>query len=811
MTRSVCIHGHFYQPPRENPWLEAIELQDSAYPYHDWNERITAECYAPNAASRILDGHGRILRIANNYASISFNFGPTLLSWLERYAGEVYQAVIDADRASQDRFSGHGSALAQPYNHMIMPLATAADKRTQVLWGLHDFVARFGRRPEGIWLPETAVDLPTLEVVADLGIKFTVLAPHQARRVRPAGDTPWRAVDERDLDATRSYLQRLPSGKSIAVFFYDSTVSRAVAFEGLLKNGETFAQRLFSIFGSTDGPRIANIATDGETYGHHHRHGDMALAYALDRIAANENARLTNYGEFLERFPPEYEVEVGELTSWSCAHGVERWRSDCGCTTGGRSGSTQRWRQPLREALDWLRDQLREPFAARAGLLLYDPWLARDEYINVILDRSTESVDAFLARHAHHALTLEDRVLALKLLEMQRHAMLMYTSCGWFFHDLAGIETVQVLRYAGRALQLAHEALGRDLELEFLQRIEAAESNDPAEGNGRAVYEKYVRSAAVDLVKVAAHFAVSSLYEQTDREAQIYSYLVTSDAREKVVSGDAQLVIGRATVVSQITRETATATYAVLYFGDHHVHGGIRTFISPDEYKRVLTDLRTAFLDRDFPSVIRGLDGYFEQNTFSFKTLFSDTQRRILDRILESTLSEAESAYRDLYRNHAPLMRFMADLGLPLPEAFKTTAEYVLNTDLHRTLTRETLDLERVSELLAEVQSAKVELDAKGLSYAFERTLERLARELATDPADVKGLATLQTIATMARSMPFDVDVWQVQNIYFALLQEYYPMYVARAAEGDGHATEWTDTFEKLGDQLAVYVRQSGA
>lgn len=807
MIRRLCIHGHFYQPPRENPWLEAIELQDSAYPYHDWNERITAESYAPNAASRILDGSGRILRIVNNYAGISFNFGPTLLSWLEAKAPNVYKAIIDADRASRDRFGGHGSALAQPYNHMIMPLATAADRRTQILWGQYDFRTRFGRDPEGMWMPETAVDLPTLEAAADVGIAFTILAPHQAARVRRIGDTAWRDVDERQLDTSRAYVQRLPSGKSIAIFFYDTIVSRAVAFEGLLKNGETFAQRVLSIFNSGAQPQLANIATDGETYGHHHRHGDMALAYALYHIESTGSASLTNYGQFLEEHPPEYEVEIAEMTSWSCAHGVERWRSDCGCNTGARGESSQAWRRPLRDALDWLRDQIREPFAARASAVLHDPWAARDDYIRIILDRSPETIDAFLARHARRELNAEEQVLALRLLELQRHAMLMYTSCGWFFHDLAGIETIQVLRYAGRALQLARDTLGRDLEEEFLRLIEDAISNEPGNPTGRDVYEKHVRPAAVDLEKVGAHYAVSSLYEQPERESEVYCYKVSSEAREKFVSGDAQLVIGRATVVSKVTRESAVTTYAVLYFGDHHVHGGIRTFISPEAYKRLLTELRTAFLDRDFPSVIRGLDKHFDHNTFSFKSLFSDTQRRILDRILESTLGEAESAYRDLYRNHAPLMRFMSDLGLPLPEAFKRTAEYVLNTDLRRTLTRDTPDLERLTDLLTEVHAAKVPLDAKGLSYAFEGTLAQLAAALAAEPNNVHRLSTLESIATIARSMPFDVDLWQVQNIYFALLEQHYPSFQARAEQGDADALDWTQTFEKLGERLAVHVK----
>ncbi|MCL6482072.1 MAG: DUF3536 domain-containing protein, partial [Firmicutes bacterium] len=375
MERYICIHGHFYQPPRENPWLEAIEQQDSAYPYHDWNERITAECYAPNAASRILDSEGRIVRIVNNYARISFNFGPTLLAWMEQHAQETYRAVLEADRESRERFGGHGSALAQAYNHLIMPLANSRDKRTQIRWGIHDFVHRFGRRPEGMWLPETAVDLETLELMAEQGIRFTILEPGQARRVRPIGGRTWRDVAGGRIDPTTAYRLRLKSGHSICLFFYDGPIARAVAFEGLLARGENFANRLVSAFNdSRSWAQLVHIATDGETYGHHHLYGDMALAYALQYLEEHRLARLTNYGQYLELHPPTQEVEIFENTSWSCAHGVERWRSDCGCNTGGHPGWNQAWRAPLREALDWLRDTLAPRYEKHAGALLRDPW-----------------------------------------------------------------------------------------------------------------------------------------------------------------------------------------------------------------------------------------------------------------------------------------------------------------------------------------------------------------------------------------------------------------------------------------------------
>ena len=367
----LCVHGHFYQPPRENPSLESVEFQDSAYPYHDWNERVTAECYAPNAAARILDGENRIVKITNNYSKISFNFGPTLLSWLQERFPRVYQSILEGDRESATRHAGHGSALAQAYNHMIMPLANRCDKVTQVKWGIRDFQHRFGRDPEGMWLPETAVDLQTLDILAEAGIKFTILAPRQASRVRRIGGRSWKDVSGDRIDPTRAYQVRLPSKRKMALFFYDGAIARAVAFEGLLGNGEQFATRLLSgLSQQRDWQQLMHIATDGESYGHHHRFGEMALAYALDYIEEKQLAKLTNYGEYLENNPPAHEVEIFENSSWSCVHGVERWKNNCGCNSGGHADWNQEWRGPLRQALDWLRDTLAPKYEEKARTFL---------------------------------------------------------------------------------------------------------------------------------------------------------------------------------------------------------------------------------------------------------------------------------------------------------------------------------------------------------------------------------------------------------------------------------------------------------
>ena len=488
MSNFVCIHGHFYQPPRENPFTGKVPEQPTAAPWHDWNERITEESYAANAEARILDGNGAVSKTINTYESISFDFGPTLLSWLEDAAPETYRAIIEADAASARRFAGHGSAMAQAYNHAILPLSNQRDKVTQVRWGIADFEHRFGRRPEGMWLPETAVDTETLDVLSREGIAFTVLSPYQAAAVE-GPDGSWADVDGGRIDTRVPYLIDLGQGRSIAAFFYDGPLSREIAFDGLLNDGHALAHRLVSAAGEAgESPRLAHVATDGETYGHHHRHGEMALATALETIDAGSSARLTNYPEFLSLVPPIARAAIVEDSSWSCAHGVERWRADCGCHTGREPTGHQRWRGPLRSALDWLRDELIGPFESVGVDLLEDPWQARDDYISVVLGGS---VEAFLDDHARADLDPSQRTKAVELLEIQEHAMLMYTSCGWFFDDISGLEAVFVLRHAGRACQLARRALGVDLEPELMARLEAAPSN--LEGvNGRVVYEREV-------------------------------------------------------------------------------------------------------------------------------------------------------------------------------------------------------------------------------------------------------------------------------------------------------------------------------
>jgi alpha-amylase/alpha-mannosidase (GH57 family) len=806
MKRYICIHGHFYQPPRENPWLEAIELQDSAYPYHDWNERITAECYAANSVSRVLDGENRIIELVNNYSKISFNFGPTLLYWLEAKAPSVYAAILEADRESQKNFSGHGSALAQVYNHMILPLANARDRYSQILWGIRDFERRFKRAPAGMWLPETAVDLQSLEILAELGIRFTILAPHQAGRIRRLGGRAWRDVSGGRIDPTQAYEQRLPSGRRIALFFYDGPISRAVAFEGLLSRGEDFANRLLGAFtDDRDWPQLVHIATDGESYGHHHRFGDMGLAYALNYIESNQLARLTNYGEYLERHPPTHQVEIIEKSSWSCFHGIDRWWSNCGCNSGGHPGWNQEWRTPLRDALDGLRDSLALPFEDRGRELLKDPWAARNDYLSVINDRSTENAQRFFDRHAARPLNDLDKTTVLKLLELQRHAMLMYTSCGWFFDELSGIETVQVIQFAACAVQLAQELFGDSLESQFVERLALAKSNLPEHGDGRRVYEKFVRPAMVDWERLGAHYAISSLFESYPEQMKIYCFMAEREDYQILEAGMAKMAMGRVKLISEITRESSALGFGVIHMGDHNVNGGVQIYLGDESYLTLIHEAAEPLMRADFAEVIRLMDRRFGESHYSVRSLFRDEQRKTLDLILSATLGEAETLYRQIYEHRAPMMRFLTALHIPLPKAFQSAAEIVLNGYLRRAFEQEEIDTERINGLLETAKVEGISLDNATLEFAFRKNIERMAERFAAEPTEAH-LRQLDTAASLLRSLPFTVDLWKVQNAYYGMLKNVYPKMRENKERGDELAQALIDGFEALGQKLAVKV-----
>jgi alpha-amylase/alpha-mannosidase (GH57 family) len=810
MEGYVCIHGHFYQPPRENPWLEGVELQDSAYPYHDWNKRITAECYAPNTASRILDSEERIADIVNNYSKISFNFGPTLLSWMEKHQPEVYQGILEADRLSMERFSGHGSALAQGYNHIIMPLANRRDKSTQVLWGIKDFQKRFGRFPEGMWLPETAVDIETLMVLAEFGIKFTVLAPRQAKRVRKmTKGAKWHDVSGVRIDPTTAYLCPLSSKKMINLFFYDGPISQDLAFGGLLSSGEAFAQRLLSAFNDhRDWPQIVHVATDGETYGHHHRFGDMALAYCLDFIESRHLAKITNYGEYLEKHPPTHQVEIFNNSSWSCIHGVERWRENCGCYSGMHQGWQQAWRKPLREAMDSLRNTLIPLYEGKAKKYLKDPWKAREDYIEVILDRADKNVEEYFKKNGAKELTKDEKITVLKLLEMQRNAMLMYTSCGWFFDEISGIETTQVMRYSARALQLAEELSGAPIEKEYLKILQKAPSNIPGFENGAKVYERLVKPARLDLLRVGGHYAISSLFEEYPKRTRIFCYQAESEVYDKLEAGRLKLAIGKTWVKSEITWDEEPISFAVLHLGDHNLNGGVRKFMGEEAFSNMHGEIKEAYHRGDIPEVIRLMDKHFGMNNYSLWHLFKDEQRKVLDLVLRSTMEGVEISFRKMVEKNYPIMSFLQNIQMPLPKPLTVAAEYILNTDLKKAFEGESLDTEKLEGLINEASKWSLEIDKRMIGYVATLWLNTFIEKLRQQPEDVASMERVEKVLQLMKSLSVEVDVWKPQNECFLIEKTFYGSMKEKAAKGDELAKRWMKVFPQLCSHLTMKVLQ---
>lgn len=790
----VVVHGHFYQPPRENPYLDAIERQPSAHPYHDWNERIHHECYRPNAFARILNDRDEVMGIVNNYEYLSFNFGATLLSWLERHDVETYQRILEADRKSCARLNGHGNAIAQVYNHIIMPLASDRDKLTQIRWGKADFRSRFGRDPEGMWLAETAVDYPTLEALVVEGIKFIVLAPSQAQRCRPlaSNDQPnldWHEVGGSQIDPTRPYrcfLNSDPHSPYIDIFFYDGPISRDMGFDTALANAHNFASRIGqAVRGDQRLAQLISVATDGETFGHHKGGTEKCLAYTFTHEFRDRGWTVTNFAHYLSLNSPTWEVELKPITAWSCSHGVDRWQDDCGCGGGGEWH--QRWRRPLRDALNWLRDELAQVYEQAAGELFADPWQTRDEYIGVIRDRSVEQVSQFLERHQVHILSVAERVDALRLLEMQRHSLLMFTSCGWFFEEVSRPEGVQILRYAARALELAGDVTGVRLEEEFIERLEAIPSNVDCFGNGVEVYRQLVHSAQISLEQVAAHYAISSLFTTHSREARVYCYTAHQSDYQLQRIGSMTLAIGRLQLISEITRETADLVFAVLHLGGWDFHCCIQPFSGRRDYSAMKDDLFEALKQASSAHIILAMNRCFGDQSFNLQSLFAEERHRIMRLLTQGTLNRLAQLYTQVYRdNYGVLMAFQRD-ELAVPQEMQVAAEVALSHRVLlslRSLEQESSDLahhgfDHLAELDAiatEAQHMRCRVDLPEAKQTLERLILQVLRHLLYefDPATLHtNLSRLDRLIALGQQMHLNLSLAKAQELYFACLQEW--------------------------------------
>ncbi len=806
-NRFVCIHGHFYQPPRENAWLEVIEQQDSAHPFHDWNSRIAFECYGPNAFSRILNAQGLITNIVNNYRGISFNFGSTLLHWLETHAPLAYRAILDADIQSAAVNQGHGNAIAQVYNHIILPLANRRDKETQVAWGIRDFEHRFARKPEGMWLAETAVDTETLEVLAEYGIRFTVLAPRQARAVKALQQGVWEPVNEYTLNTTRPYAVHLPSGRSISVFFYDGESSRKVAFNHLLDDGKSFASELLSRFEMHEEPQLVHIATDGESYGHHHKHGDMALAFCLDELTRAEGVELINYAAFLERFPPTHEVQIEESSSWSCMHGIERWRSDCGCNTGGNPSWNQSWRGPLRRALDWLRDRLTPIFEEQLSPFVADVWRARNHYIEVMMDRSEVNVDRFIFSHCGAQLMGAQKTKFIRMLEMQRQSLLMYTSCGWFFDEVSGIETVQILQYAARAIQLAESETKVQLLSDFLTLLEQVPSNKPEIAHAAQLFRTEIDPVQLSLTKVGMHYAVASLFDEFPETLTICNYRAESEDYERMDAGSLRLAVGKTKVFSNITYSEKLFYFSVLYLGQNHIIGNASSLMNDDQYAAMKQKVIAAFEASNVSEVIGHMQDSFGEDKFSLWNLFKDEQRKVIRQIVDQDLEQAQDSYRKIYNRNYNMMQVLRSANLPVPSLFLQNLFLVVNQDLKHCFDHARLYPARIEKLAREVQTWNVPLEKEEIAFAAGKRIMLEIRDLPNKKGELKAVTNINRTLNVLNRLSIAPDWWQAQNELFKV----WPFLLSSQGEVSVpvHLKEYERALNHLASAISLEIPQT--
>jgi len=785
----LCIHGHFYQPPRDNPWIDLIERQESASPFHDWNQRIHHECYLPNSRARILDGENHVVDIVNNFEKMSFNFGPTLLSWMEGAHPETYARIIEADRLSVERRGGHGNAIAQCYNHMIMPLANARDKVTQVRWGVADFEYRFGRRPEGMWLPETACNDETLEVLIQEGIRFTILEPHQAQSTRPIGEKEWQDVADGGIDPRRPYrfFSKKRPDKSIDIFFYDGPISKSVGFENLLFDAKLFMERLEAAKDEkAEGPQLIHVATDGESYGHHKAFGDRALAYMTFMEAPQRGWRLVNYGQFLEENPPQREVRIkpgkdGEGTAWSCAHGVGRWKEDCGCRGDGPPEWNQSWRKGLREALDWLRDELVGVFEAKGGEFFKDAWQARGAYVGVVLSKKEDKAAEFLREHARRELDSQEASDCIKLLEMQRHAMLMYTSCAWFFTELSGIETVQVLQYAARAIQLALEVGGVNLEDGFLERLDQAKSNIDYFKDGRGVYEKLIRPRVGTLEHVVSYYAIGSIFENyyaNDEHLGLCCFDLKILYHRKDFHGNLTVNFGRVKVKSKITLEEKDFVFAVLQVGTYDFRCSVKPFTGAPDFTALEKELFEGLKQLHLVDLFRKIDSIFGHTYYALRDLLLEDRMKIIDLLAHEAIDKVSRFYESIYDENRRMGEVYRSINLPVPDEFRFAAEHTLTRRLAaslRQLSTQGYSPRKASaayHLVEAAQTLNVGIGKEEIVRFLSADFEKSVRGFSEAP-DPEKLTRCLNIVKVAKKIGVALDQRQAQDSLFLLIKRW--------------------------------------
>lgn len=891
----VVIHGHFYQPPRENPWTQTVPSQESARPYHDWNERITAECYKPNTRARVLDEHDKIVNVANNFCHINFNVGPTLFTWLEQAHPDIYQNIIEADQVSCQQNHGHGNAIAQVYNHIIMPLANNRDQTTQIIWGIREFRHRFGRQPESVWLPETGINDDTVTCLIEQGVKYIILSPTQAQRVRTIGEQDWADVSENAIDTTQPYrlfLRARPgrssdeaeaphtgatpadmssethraeseaetpdetSGRYLDVFFYDGALSNDISFNHLLQDPNALTQRVQELAAnSPHAQMLIHVATDGEIYGHHESSGAMSLATLLTAKLPSLNIEVTNYGRYLELFPPTREVELKpgseqrEGTAWSCAHGVGRWYRDCGCCVDNPPGWNQKWRTPLRKGFDRLRDALAALFERVGGPLLHDPWAARDDYIDCILDPSEQTLHTFLDRHAAHPLNDDERSLVLRLLEAQKYSLYTYTSCAWFFNDISGLEPIQNMRYAARAIQLVEGLADQDVEALLLKALQDAASNMPEFGTGQDIYEKYVKPDVYTPERAVNQVLLEQLVRRkssagnqsgkkrkapplvTRDEQQKHSYtlrcleLVTWQDLLKKTSGEqkedesppdtsvdvsslANVYSGTFQVTESATRQTWKLVFTV--FMDHEMQpvSYLKSLDQDQDFSGVTSDLL-----RDAPQdIIQGdivkLAAFLEQSglqRYSLADFYPEDQEALFATMLQEYGQRIETHIETVYNDSLELLEYLTSMHLQVPAKFHASAEfslaYHLMIEMEKLTSKEVGDYSpallcaALHKVLRLAETHQLTLDRKLLQHRLSEALVHYLAKLS-----YRFLSLQQDTADLSRTQAFG-EFLQLLRETFELMEQ------ARALDVWVDRTELQNmTYDILEDTMPRYL-----
>lgn len=722
----LIIHGHFYQPPREDPYTDMIDKQNSAHPYHDWNERINKECYSANASSRVLDETGKIISIINNYEYISFNFGPTLLNWLERNDKKTYEKIIEADYKSRERNGGHGNAIAQAYNHMILPLADDRDKYTQIIWGIKDFRKRFGRDPEGMWLPETAVNDRVLQVLIDNGIKFTILSPHQAEAIRPLdGSSGWIDVSHGEIDYSQPYVSKQPNGE-IYLFFYNHVISTAVSFEHLCRSSENFINVILRNNNPHKDIWMIPIATDGEVYGHHEPFADMCLAALIYKNNKENLFKMVNFAYYLDIVKPKYEVRLKKGnnnlgTSWSCVHGVDRWYRDCGCTTYSQPGWNQKWRTPLRNAMDYLRDNFFIVFEREGNKYFKNVWEARNDYVEVIMAKNSgyneeyEKVrDEFLRKHIKEEWWTKEKVVeedreinwkteALRFMEASANAMYMYTSCGWFFADISGIETVQIMRYASRVLDLMQPYFSPEVKEKFLSILGLAESNIKEYKDGRWIFENWIEKTKFSEQHVVNQFvAVTKILNAQKPKDKLYFYDICLKEEKEMEKDGWNIYKGIAKLCNYLLDEQKEF---VFYMFINKKTGKYKNYI-----KQIWDPLFVEYIDKllelgTFPKVFLSLSEWFTK-IFTLDDIKYEYRQHILNKLFEEKFKSLHIVREDI-DEYLQLVEYYFALGVPIPEYEKPLIATIFMDYLHKKIKDILENEENITKLVRIINISK--------------------------------------------------------------------------------------------------------